>query len=373
MPTITAGSQMALKKALSLIWRCGVSLVLESNIPGGWKPYVHDNVCLSRSDHTFDGAPHASRLPSPSRRPCAARTVSTQAPGETPPVPESVPRVDEGVVALVNAAGTLDRFDLLRDLDAILTAAVTDGDAALASAVRCEANVFSIFKDLDMLNRYGETLNDCVFPNGVPYLRERAAATGNARAKARYLHAIALLTNRDDDKNAAVDAAIVALRQCIGEFSYLRVDVLPVGGCPVLDPKVHAATVVGAAVVQLGRVISGTGHARVRLYSTARIIAVVLEAALGKRACVAADFEVQKAHVPGLERGIAAGYVHERVACCKTALRNLSDIRSTSYLWRIRWATRGRVVHRPDDTSCVRLHRLRGSSPFGLRNRDILK
>jgi hypothetical protein len=127
-------------------------------------------------------------------------------------VTATAPEGSAELAALLDQAGALERFDVQRRLDALQTAATEEGSDARVSAVRCEANVYSIFRDETTLLRFGEALDTYLYSTDVPYLRDRAAATSNAHARARYLHAIASVTKRQDYGRAAVDAMIETVR-----------------------------------------------------------------------------------------------------------------------------------------------------------------
>lgn len=144
--------------------------------------------------------------------------------------------------------------------------------------MRCEANVYSIFRDEKTLLRFGENIDAYLYPADLPYLRERAAATANKRARARYLHAIVSLTKRQDDGRAAVDAMIDALREArsitdpalAAEAFHVLVDLYPLAFAlgrrfrytePILDeaiafldgpdsPYIHAKTRVFILIVR---------------------------------------------------------------------------------------------------------------------------
>jgi hypothetical protein len=123
------------------------------------------------------------------------------------------PRTDARVTFVADEANLLTRFDVQRRLGELQAEAENVGDGALASAARVEGNVLAMFENERSLSRSFANLRQYIFDTDVEYLRERAQATLNLRAQARYLHAIALLTSRHDDANSAVDALIDALRQ----------------------------------------------------------------------------------------------------------------------------------------------------------------
>jgi len=125
-----------------------------------------------------------------------------------PCTPEGSP----DLAKLMDDAGILDHFDIERTLHALQTAATAEENVGLASAVRCEANVYSIFRDEGTFKRHADGIASYLYATDLPYLRERAAATPNPLARARYLHATVSLTKRQDDGRAAVDAMIAALR-----------------------------------------------------------------------------------------------------------------------------------------------------------------
>jgi hypothetical protein len=122
------------------------------------------------------------------------------------------PRADDRVTSEADRANFRTRFDVQRRLGEIQAEADAAGDGALGSAARVEQNVLVIFEDESSLSRLGADFSRYVFPSDVEYLRERAQSSQNLRAKARYQHAVAMLTNRHDDANAAVDALLDALR-----------------------------------------------------------------------------------------------------------------------------------------------------------------
>jgi hypothetical protein len=128
---------------------------------------------------------------------------------DAPIAPQGTP----DLAKLIDEAGSLNHFDVERELHALQATAAAEENVGLASAVRCEANVYSIFRDENTLMRHGENITAYLYPTDIPYLRERAAATPNLPARARYLHAIVSLTKRQDDGRAAVDAMIDALRE----------------------------------------------------------------------------------------------------------------------------------------------------------------
>ncbi len=134
-------------------------------------------------------------------------THASQGPNGAAPAP----RQDDRITRLIDNGVGLNTFNVLRELNAIATTA-RENDPSLERAAHCEANVLTIFEDANSLSRFGPDLQHYLNETDIPYLRERAAATADPRARARYTHAIVKMTNRHDDGNAAVDAAIDALR-----------------------------------------------------------------------------------------------------------------------------------------------------------------
>ena len=121
------------------------------------------------------------------------------------------PRQEDRITRLIDDGVGLNIFNALRELGMIASAARDNGDLPLERAAHCEANVLTIFEDANSLSRFGPNLQHYLNQTDIPYLRERAAATADARARARYAHAIVKITNRHDDGNTAVDAAIESL------------------------------------------------------------------------------------------------------------------------------------------------------------------
>ena len=124
----------------------------------------------------------------------------------------AAPRQDDRVTRLIDDGVGLNAFTVLRELDAIATTARENADLTLERAAHCEANVLTIFEDANSLSRFGPELQRYLNESDIPYLRERAAATADPPARARYTHAVVKMTNRHDDGLAAVDAAMDALR-----------------------------------------------------------------------------------------------------------------------------------------------------------------
>ena len=193
---------------------------------------------------------------------------------DTPIAPQGTPEL----ASLIDEAGSIDRFGIQRQLNALQTTAASEENTGLVSAVRCEGNVYSIFRGEDTLLCFGENLGMYLYPTDLPYLRERAATTTNKRARARYLHSIATLTTRQDDGRAVIDAMIDALREArsvtdsalTAEAFWTLVDLYPLAFAlgrrfryidPILDeaiafldgpdsPYIHAKTRVFRLIVQ---------------------------------------------------------------------------------------------------------------------------
>ena len=66
---------------------------------------------------------------------------------------------------LIDEAGSLKHFDVERELHTLQTTAIADGNADLASAARCEANVYAIFRDEGTLIRYSDNIAAYLFQN----------------------------------------------------------------------------------------------------------------------------------------------------------------------------------------------------------------
>ena len=125
----------------------------------------------------------------------------------TQPAPPRSPTVgDARVWQLIDDATAVADVSAKAALGALQRQAQESGDDELAATVRVEGNVFFAFEDGPAFERFQSQLATMVFAADVPYLRCRAAATQSLRARARYLHAIAAVSKRNDDGLAAADA-----------------------------------------------------------------------------------------------------------------------------------------------------------------------
>ncbi len=124
----------------------------------------------------------------------------------------TTPRADDRVSLVADSATFLTRFDVHRAFSEVQADAQAAGDHGLANAARVEINILVVFEAERSITRFGADLRQFVFATDIDYLRERAHSSPNLPARARYLHAVATLTNRQDDANAAVDALLSALR-----------------------------------------------------------------------------------------------------------------------------------------------------------------
>lgn len=145
-------------------------------------------------------------------------------PGEqTPPIPEQF----DDLSSLIDETPAHEESRIRFRLGEMQRHAIDANDAERQNTIRCEGNVFLIFDGVENLEAFQHATGELLYENDLPYLRERLK-TPNLRARARYLHAIALITKRFDDGQASGRAYLEAFREYskgprdAGAFSALR-------------------------------------------------------------------------------------------------------------------------------------------------------
>jgi len=121
------------------------------------------------------------------------------------------PQSDTRVSSLIDTTPITEETRIPFRLGELKQLASNTQDQALDSVVRCEGNVFLIFDDQASIDRLSGVIPETLFQSDIQYLRLRAAETPNPRAKARYLHAVAALTRREDDGRVAAEAYLDAI------------------------------------------------------------------------------------------------------------------------------------------------------------------
>jgi hypothetical protein len=129
---------------------------------------------------------------------------------EGPSIPNSPGGENEHISALMDGATAIEAFRVRSELGRLQREAAGSNNQTLAATVRLEGNAYCVFEDVDSFERAQGALQMLLFSGDEPYLRTRTK-TPNVLMRARYAHAIAVITKRKDDGRAAAETYLDAV------------------------------------------------------------------------------------------------------------------------------------------------------------------